>query len=92
MRIMTDRQAGLSKEEAVAKLALFTSGKPDTKPFTEVASRIIDFAYNEPLGTTESEKSEIVESFVSRIDNKCMSGELSPSYNPIIRTAPAVLH
>lgn len=89
---MTDRQAGLSKEEAVAKLELFASGKPDAKSFVEVASRIIDAAYIEPLGTTESEKSEIVESFVSNIDNKCLSGKLDPSYNPVIRTAPALLH
>ena len=87
---MTDRQAGLSREAAVVQLTQFTSGKPDAKHFAEVASRIIEYAYNAPLGTTESGRSEIVESFVSSIDDKCLSGELDPSYNPIIRVSPVI--
>lgn len=90
MRIMNDRQAGLTKEEAVTKLTHFTSGKSDSKHFFEVASQLIESAYKEPLGTSETEKSEITKSFVSRMHDKCTSGELSPSYNPVIRAAPAV--
>ena len=90
MRIMNDRQAGLSKEHAVAKLALVTSGKPDSKYFHEVASLIIETAYKEPLGTSEAEKAGITDSFVSRMDEKCLSGELSPTYNPAIRATTAI--
>lgn len=88
--VMNDRQGGLSKEDAVAKLTLFTSGKPDSKPFYEVASKIIDAAYQEPIGTSDAEKAEITKSFVSRMADKCSSGELSPSYNPVIRAAPVI--
>lgn len=90
MQIMNDRQSGLSKEEAVAKLEIFTFGKPDSKPFYEVTSKIIEAAYKEPLGISDTEKAEITKSFVSRIDERCLSGELGPGYNPIIRTAPVI--
>ena len=91
MNIMNDRQAGLSKEDAMTKLMLFTSGKPDSKYFFEVASKIIDAAYIEPVGTTDSEKASITSSFVSHINDKCLSGEISPTYNPAPRIAPAHL-
>jgi hypothetical protein len=26
------------------------------------------------------------------VNSKCLSGELNPSYNPVIRTVPALLH
>lgn len=91
MNIMNDRQAGLSKVEAVAKLTLFTSGKADAKYFHEVASKIIDAAYLEPVGATDSEKANITSSFVSSINDKCLSGEISPTYNPAPRVAPALL-
>lgn len=87
---MDDRQAGISKEEAIAKLGLFTSGKPDSKHFYQVASQIIEKAYREPLGTSESEKTELTDSFVSHINDQCLSGKISPSYNPAIRIAPAI--
>ena len=90
MRIMNDRQAGLTKEGAVKKLALFTSSKPDAKYFFEVASQIIEAAYTEQIGTSEAEKTEIANSFISRMNDKCVSGELSPTYNPAIRVAPII--
>ena len=91
MNITNDRQVGLSKEEAVAKLTLFTSGKADAKHFYEVASKIIDAAYFELLGATDSEKESITSSFVSRTNDKCLSGEISPTYNPGPRVPPAIL-
>lgn len=83
-KIMSDRQAGVSKDEALTKLKIFTSGKPDSKPFYEVASKIIDLAYNEPLGATDIKKAELATSFESLVHNKCLSGEISPTYNPIM--------
>lgn len=88
--IMTDRQAGMSKQEAVTKLANFTSGRPEAKSFAEVASQIIDAAYNEPVGATDAAKAKILSAFVSNIYNKCLAGELNPTYTPIPRLAPAV--
>jgi len=90
MRIMSDRQAGMTKEAAVTKLAAFTSGKPDSRHFFDVASQIIEAAYQEPVGKSGPEKALITQSFVSRMDDRCLSGELGPSYNPVPRIAPAI--
>jgi hypothetical protein len=80
-------RASSQKEVAVTKLVLFTSGKPDSNGFFDVASQLIESAYMEPMGASEAEKAEITNSFVSRMDEKCISGELSPSYYPSIRAA-----
>jgi hypothetical protein len=90
LKTINDRQAGLSKRDAIDKLTLFTSGKPDSKHFFEVASQIIEAAYMEPSGKSEAERAEIAKSFVSRMHHKCLSGDLGPSYNPATRVAPAI--
>jgi hypothetical protein len=89
-RVMTDRQNGVTQEEALADLALFTHGRADAQHFHEVTSEIITAAYLEPVGATDAEKANIISEFVSDVGDKCLSGEISPTYNPVPRIAPVI--